>query len=99
MSTLKWIEEWYLKQCDGDWEHQYGVRINTLDNPGWSVTINLQGTNLEGKSMERVEIERNDADWLSCWIESNQYKYEFHAAGGSKNLEEILNIFKDWVEN
>ena len=47
MSTLARLEAWYLRQCNGDWEHLYGVTIETLDNPGWSVTIDLTGTKLE----------------------------------------------------
>jgi hypothetical protein len=23
---------WYARQCDGDWAHQDGIEINTLDN-------------------------------------------------------------------
>ncbi|KAA2301834.1 rhodanese-related sulfurtransferase, partial [Clostridioides difficile] len=26
MDTLKWIQSWYYENCDGDWEHSYGVR-------------------------------------------------------------------------
>jgi hypothetical protein len=31
---LPWLQGWYATQCDGDWEHEYGVSIETLDNPG-----------------------------------------------------------------
>lgn len=24
MTVLRQIQEWYVDQCDGDWEHQYG---------------------------------------------------------------------------
>ncbi len=37
MNTLTWIQKWYAKHCNGDWEHFYGVKIETVDNPGWSV--------------------------------------------------------------
>jgi len=33
------IDEWYQRKCDGVWEHTYGVRIETCDNPGWIVTF------------------------------------------------------------
>jgi len=46
--TLLWIQKWYKSQCNGDWEHEYGVKIETVDNSGWYVTINLMDTNLEG---------------------------------------------------
>jgi len=34
-NVMERIQDWYRRQCDGDWEHSYGVKIETLDNPGW----------------------------------------------------------------
>jgi hypothetical protein len=31
---LEWLMRWYAAHCDGEWEHTYGVVIDTLDNPG-----------------------------------------------------------------
>ncbi|WP_239135544.1 Imm53 family immunity protein, partial [Actinoplanes derwentensis] len=28
--ALTWLQGWYATQCDGDWEHEYGVSIETL---------------------------------------------------------------------
>jgi hypothetical protein len=36
---VAWIQKWYSAQCDGEWEHDLGVAIGTLDNPGWSVRL------------------------------------------------------------
>ena len=33
--SLSALENWYAGQCNGVWEHGCGVRIDTLDNPGW----------------------------------------------------------------
>lgn len=33
-STLERLCSWYSQKCNGDWEHSYGVSIDTLDNPG-----------------------------------------------------------------
>jgi len=33
------LQAWYVVQCDGDWEHTYGVKIETLDNPGWMLRV------------------------------------------------------------
>lgn len=49
MSPLTWLQEWYYSQCDGDWEHCYGVKIYASDNPGWCVNIDMLGTSVEGK--------------------------------------------------
>jgi Immunity protein 53 len=41
LSTRELLEKWYRARCNGDWEHQWGVEIGTLDNPGWRVHIDL----------------------------------------------------------
>jgi hypothetical protein len=33
-SILPKLQTWYTEECNGDWEHQFGVDIGTLDNPG-----------------------------------------------------------------
>ena len=42
---IDWLQSWYEKQCNSDWEHNYGIKIETLDNPGWSITVDLVDTN------------------------------------------------------
>lgn len=86
------IEKWYRKQCNGDWEHQNGVSIETLDNPGWYVKVDLHGTNAEGKTMERTKIKRSKEDWIMYWVEGDK----FEIACGPLNLSEALQIFMDW---
>jgi hypothetical protein len=49
MSHLKALQEWYAAMSDGDWEHELGISIETIDNPGWVVSIDLEGTPLEGQ--------------------------------------------------
>ena len=95
MSELRRIQEWYAAQCDGAWEHRYGVKIDTLDNPGWRVDIDLSDTELQ---LERfVAFSRgdpeHDADWIRCSVESGT----FSAVGGSGNLTELLQIFLTWA--
>jgi len=50
--VLVQLPQRYRGQCDGDWEHSYGVKIETLDNPGWLVTIDLTDTTLGGVAAE-----------------------------------------------
>ena len=95
MNLLKWLEGWYKSNCDGYWEHSYGVKIETLDNPGWGVRIKLVDTELEGKCFETLKIERTDDNWVYCKVKDNV----FQGAGGPENLEEILKIFKAWTSN
>lgn len=49
MDMTEWLIDWYRSECNGDWEHAYGIQIDTIDNPGWSLKIDLLETSLEGK--------------------------------------------------
>jgi hypothetical protein len=51
LEILKWLQAWYSSQCNGDWEHGNGIRIASIDNPGWHVAINLNETELESKQV------------------------------------------------
>ena len=91
---LREIQAWFLENCDGDWEHGDGIRLETIDNPGWSMRVSLEGTLLESVPFamfeERYEHER---EWLRCWVEEGY----FHAAGGPQQLNRMLRIFLDWA--
>ncbi|MBN3524651.1 immunity 53 family protein [Paenibacillus apiarius] len=95
METLKWLQNWYYQNCNGDWEHSYGVKIDTVDNPGWSVEINLADTYLENEHFDSIEDERDDQDWFYCIVRDGV----FQGAGGAMNLEEILNCFRQWASS
>ncbi|MGO4109393.1 immunity 53 family protein [Paenibacillus sp. YAF4_2] len=89
MDLFSWVQNWYEKNCNGDWEHSYGIKIETVDNPGWYVEIDLTETYLEDKHFNSIKIERNEDDWFYCAVRERQ----FVCAGGAKNLIEILSIF------
>lgn len=93
-TTLSRLSSWYLAQCDGDWEHDNGVTINNIDNPGWIVQINLLGTPLEGIAFETYENKYQDETlWLRCWRDATH----FHAACGPTRLEDALQLFLSWA--
>ncbi|HEY7932200.1 MAG TPA: immunity 53 family protein [Solirubrobacteraceae bacterium] len=92
--TLIGLQDWYSSQCDGAWEHSYGIQIGTLDNPGWRVRIDLERTSVVDLPFERVEVHNSERDWLVCWVEDRQ----FHAACGSHNLIQSLDVFLRWSE-
>jgi hypothetical protein len=87
--------KWYKSNCDGDWEHLFGIKINTVDNPGWSIDIDLLDTPLENKQFQKVQVDNGDDDWKVCMVKENIFK----GAGDPSKLEEILEIFKEWTES
>lgn len=88
------LEKWYLARCNGDWEHQYGVKIETLDNPGWLLKIDLKNTPAESRQQDWVKTEQNSHDWIHYHVENCQ----FVAAGGPQKLEEMIAIFLRWYK-
>jgi len=95
MDNIKWIGSWMDQNCDDDWEHCYGIRIETLDNPGWSIEIDISYTSVDDLSLELILIERDEDDWIHCRVENNVFK----GSGGLYNLNELIDIFRRWVED
>ncbi len=95
MNTLNRIMAWYESNCNDDWEHSYGIKIDTLDNPGWVLYVDLSETELEKKIFQEIDLQRSETDWVYCTITDCMFK----GAGGVNNLEELLLIFLEWVES
>ncbi|MCL2285682.1 MAG: immunity 53 family protein [Firmicutes bacterium] len=66
-----------------------------MDNPGWSIKFNISSTLYENVAFNDVKIDRTEHDWVRCKKENG----EIMCAGGPKNLEEMLEIVKDWMES
>jgi hypothetical protein len=93
MNLLEWLQEWYLSQCNGRWEHSYGIRIDTLDNPGWSVFINLKETTASNVTMPPYEHDLGDDDWMFCKVVDET----FVGYGDPKKLILIMELFRKMV--
>lgn len=94
MSMIDWLNEWYKNNCNGDWEHCYGIIIQTCDNPGWVIEIELMETDLENVSFNKIQKEISDNEWICCTVENNV----FRGSGSIDKFEEILIVFKRWTE-
>ncbi|MGW2558180.1 immunity 53 family protein [Streptomyces sp. NPDC001514] len=92
-SVLGWLQGWYAEQCDGDWEHEWGVKIETLDNPGWYITVDLEGTPLAGRVWPESVVRRDCDDWIFARVRDRR----FDASCGPGNLTEVLTMFQAWA--
>jgi hypothetical protein len=91
--ALTWLQGWYAAHTNGDWEHEYGIEISTLDNPGWRVAIDLDDTDLEARDFERKDLHRSEHDWLVIWVDDRKWQL----ACGPLNLAEGLDAFRAWA--
>lgn len=90
---MVWLQKWYEVHCDDDWEHYQRIQIITIDNPGWSITINLMDTELQERPFIEIEYEHSSVDWLICFIKDDK----FEGRCGPLNLSQMLRIFRTWA--
>ena len=92
-SVYQRLQEWYQGQCDGDWEHNNGVKIESLDNPGWMLTVDLGDTEWVDLKADLHRVVRSENDWCQYLIS----KWQFKGAGGPLNIEEVIESFLNLV--
>jgi hypothetical protein len=87
------LENWYSSQCDGEWEHQFGIAIETLDNPGWEVTIDLDET----KWCDLIYEKRIGIIEQSSWMWASISECKFQGSGDTSKLNEIITTFFEFI--
>lgn len=91
---LAWLSDWFEQQCDGNWEHDFGIVVESSDNPGWIVKIDLSDTDLQQKTFPpMVRGSQTDSRWLVCKVEDSR----FTGAGGPQDLVSIIEVFREWA--
>jgi hypothetical protein len=93
-SDLMWLCEWFASQCDGDWEHEFGISIGTLDNPGWSLRIDLTRTALRDSAFPRVELE-GSGGWMRMWKDDSEAV--LNGTCSPQLLPDLLSRFRGWA--
>lgn len=98
MEILNRLQHWYQLHCDNDWEHSYGITIETLDNPGWKLSVDLNDTFLEDvefQSIQKGNSESRNESWIHCYKENSC----FVGMGGINDIEEVISIFLKWSDD
>lgn len=106
--ALSRLAAWYAARCDGKWEQQRGVVIETIDNPGWLVTINLDGTPLAKKEFEPITVGepastvgewKRNGPWMECGVNvMEDGSRVFEMACDPEGLERGVGVFLEWAE-
>lgn len=102
LNSIEWLQAWYQAQCNGEWEQSSGISMESLDNPGWCVRVDLHGTALENVPMVDVSVGQINHDgldgeqnWLHCQVDDSR----FVGAGGPVSLLAICDAFRQWAES
>lgn len=105
-SELEWLESLFQSKCDGKWEHRLGIKIESIDNPGWWVTINVEQEHIEGLDCDQEVVlavlgeppsasngNVGGPDWMRCTVA----KGVFEGAGTPRRLRDIIRCFRELV--
>ena len=98
---LSSIIEWYKLNCDGDWEQTYGVMLQTLDNPGWMLSVDLKNTGVdfapEVLLMEGCDEQRHPQEdsWIDCQIDELGYR----GASDINQLSRLVDVFTEFISS
>ena len=93
-SIIQWLQDWTKSQIDGDWEHELGISISMLDNPGWILSADI--SNYGDFLKETKPLGRdNDVDWIDFEIRVIAKTYVYiEIFGDISQLNKILYSFK-----
>lgn len=92
---MEWLQSWYSINATPSRRHSYGIKIETLDNPGWAIYIDLHGTALEVKPYKSFDIEISEDDWIACRIKEGV----FEGFCGPMNFIKMVSLFRNWAES
>ena len=97
-NIIQWLQDWTKSQIDGDWEHELGISISMLDNPGWILSADI--SNYGDFLKETKPLGRdNDVDWIDFEIRVIAKTYVYiEIFGDISKLNKILYSFKAIIE-
>ena len=93
-NAFEWLQKWYYIHCDGEWEHTKRICLEATNNPGWLLTIDVQGTELENEAFRAIRIDKSDNEWIQCDVKNNK----FEGRCGPTNLSNLIEIFRNWTK-
>jgi hypothetical protein len=93
-NIIQWLQDWTKSQIDGDWEHELGISISMLDNPGWILSADV--SNYGDFLKETKPLGRdNDVDWIDFEVRVIAKTYVYiEIFGDISKLNKILYSFK-----
>lgn len=95
---IQWLQDWTKSQIDGDWEHELGISISMLDNPGWVLSADVSNYGEFLKETKPLGRD-NDVDWIDFEVRVIAKTYVYiEIFGDISKLNKILYSFKAIIE-
>lgn len=78
--------------CDGDWEHQGGITIQTVDNPGWVITLHLEDIIIEPDYAKKLSENQDEYVEINYFSEENAYRIFCEPLNLTRALNNVASI-------
>lgn len=88
-----WLQKWVAAQADGDWEHEMGLTLTVLDNPGWDLNVDLVNYEEYLQDISYTLIKNGDNNWIGYKIQDSY----LNIAGDLGKLSCILDFFRSVI--
>lgn len=84
---IAWLEQYLIDHANGEWEHDFGITIQSSDNPGWLVKIDLSGRAMEPLNRDPIiNVRRSESEWITI----SKKDQSLIGTCGPANLDELL---------
>ena len=59
--------------------------------PGWTLRIDLRGTDAAGFAPRSLAVRAIDGPWLRCTLDAQRFE------GNGAEVEQLIGVFRQWV--
>jgi hypothetical protein len=95
---IVWLQDWCLLNCDETPNRSSGIRIETIPDGGWTITVDLRGTKLEYIGRDE-DWQKLQGDSESDWIHFKVSDGRFEGRCGPRNLKATLDLFRAFASS
>ncbi len=89
-----WLMYWFWSQCNGDWEHEYGIVLDTTSEGKWKLDISISNSILDGVEFISNDFIANAGNEVECKFD-NQSLVVY---ADTQNIIRVLQSFRAWAE-
>lgn len=93
-SEVDWLLAWAAEHSDNEDGDCYGIVVQSLPHPGWSLRVGLEEFGLDQQEMPEFFEGRSRDDWVQGRVRSEM----FDGTCGPGQLEDLVRRFRLWIE-
>ena len=93
MDNIAWFEKWYANETYKNHGKKIEIKIETVENSGWKIYVDLKNTDFRRKDIEKEENYKTKYNWYKAEIKKN----EFIGEGDFTKLSFLIRKFRTLI--